>query len=97
MQKALAEAIEAQGGIASFKTGNEQAVAATCNKDKDMFGRRADPIQSKIQKYVAYWKGYHKDETYTEKVLNRWGVKSAATRKKERSEKNWSKGKGFCY
>ena len=85
IQKALAEKLEGEiGGIGNLKKNkNDQSVASLCNSDVDTFGRRGDPVRLQIQKYIYRWIKYHEEGSYAEKVLNRFGVKSAATRKKE--------------
>jgi hypothetical protein len=85
IQKQLAFDIEAAGGIAAFKAdpeGTEQAVSKLCEARSEIYGARGGPLREKIRKKVWYWRQLHKKGQYIEKVLNNFGVKSAANLKK---------------
>jgi hypothetical protein len=73
IQKALVFDIQSSGGIVVFALiGQEgvQAVASLCDKRKDTFGRRGDPLREKIRKKVWAWsKNYLKDPKSWGKVL----------------------------
>ena len=84
VQKQLAHDIEASGGINTFKKGNEQTLAALCNKAPDVYGKRGDRLREQLRKKVYRWSVLAKDGLYTDKILNRFGVKSWATLSAER-------------
>jgi hypothetical protein len=86
VQKQLAHDIEASGGINAFKKGNEHALAALCNKTPDVYGKRADKLREQLRKKVNRWSALARDGLYTDKVLNKFGVKSWATLSAERRQ-----------
>lgn len=89
LQKQLAKDIEKAGGIKTFKKGNQsQSLAALCDKRTDLFGKRGSVLRRKIINKVYRWEILNRDGLYTDKILNKFSVKSAATL---RSEKKGSK------
>jgi hypothetical protein len=78
IQKQLAQDIEERGGIELLKGNSSHCLSALCNENEETYGKRGDPIRTKIGKKVQVWKHYDKAE-YTDKVLNRLQVQSAAT------------------
>ena len=71
------------GGIAKFKKGSEHALSKLLDDNPDTFGKQGSQLRTQCSKYVTQWVGYSKAGTYTEKVLNRYLIQSAATQKKE--------------
>ena len=85
IQKAVAEVIESNGGIAKFKAKGEHTLSRLLDEDLDTFGKRGDKRRVHISKYVNRWAG---DPTkYESKVLNRWQIVSSKHRKKQLSSK----------
>jgi hypothetical protein len=78
VQKQLAQDIEEAGGIKVFKENSSHLLSGLCNDNEDVYGKRGDPIRRKITKKVTTWKLLN-EAGYVDKVLNRLGVKSAAT------------------
>jgi hypothetical protein len=69
IQKALAELLEASGGIRSFR-GHWHKLATLCDQkfEEDRtfpFGRRADPIRRKLQSKVLKWQSKEEKGLYT--------------------------------
>jgi len=86
IQKELAEDIEALGGIAHFKkqTGKDrsQLLSKLCDKNPEVYGRRGDILRKQIRNRYQRWVKLYDSGTYTDKVLNRFEIKSYANRKK---------------
>jgi hypothetical protein len=84
VQKALAEEIEANGGLSSFAGSDNQRFAALLNSKVDEqgnpFGQRGDSIRRVLQQKLYGWKQLQKDGLYEEKVLNILGVQSFKNR-----------------
>jgi hypothetical protein len=90
IQKQLAQDIEEAGGIKVFKENSSQLLSVLCNENEDVYGKRGDPIRSKITKKVLGWKQLDQG-SYVEKVLNRLQVKSAETLQFELHKQNTKK------
>ena len=90
VQKELANLLEGNGGIAKFRgaQSDQHALSKLLDEDKATFGKRGDPIRVQIGKYVTRWSNYNKQGQYADKVLNRYGVKSASNRKKDKDKKS---------
>jgi hypothetical protein len=98
VQKQFASDIEANGGIASFKTAeerNEQVLARLCNTNVEVYGKKGDTRRVQLRKKLYRWKKLHEEGLYAEKVLNRLGVKSAATLRDEEKRTGKKPQQGF--
>ena len=89
----LAEDIEAEGGIAAF-VGSSQKLAFLLNQRPDLYGNRGDEIREPIRKKVYRWQQFNKENTYANKVLSKYQVKSAFHRKQEELQKRKSLSSG---
>jgi hypothetical protein len=76
VQKQPANAIEASGGINTFKMGNEHALATLCNKAPKICGKRGDSLRETFAKKVCWWSALSEDGLHTDKMLNRFEEKS---------------------
>ena len=89
----LAEDIEAEGGISAF-VGSSQKLASLLNQRPGLYGNRGDEIREPIRKKVYRWQQFNKENTYANKVLSKYQVKSAFHRKQEELQKRKSLSSG---
>lgn len=83
LQKALAEEIEANGGIGTFSGQYNQKLSTILNiqhQSSSVFGRKGDPIRKKLQQKVLAWQKLHEKGLYESQVLLFFKVQSSQSR-----------------
>lgn len=81
VSKALAELLEANGGIRTFSGKRSQKLrAALDNSSSDTFGKRGDHIRRTLQQKVYYWQTLVDKGAYEGRVLKVLGVRSHESR-----------------